>query len=326
MVLVLWIPIDPVKTYTVGEESIRSSSSGWSRKVFKMLNGKVLCRRRADPGQVGELLRKGDLSIDTFCKYLSSSRRNGGVTKKAGGERLGLIEQIEDKSDLMALVSSQGCLNTWERQILQAFLQTRLPTSTFSWCDAEKGATPLNSKPRLNLHSPHRVITLPLIQVSWKEEIELEFQNSLDKETLKEVKLLGAYLVFFLGDKEKDWLQSEGRNFSLTLRKGKWSKYEPVCIDNDSNYIILELPTKACKWFCSRSLHLSMQMRLVTVDGRNGLTASQQNCGKGLEAAQCEESLPQKLLFGWDEKRYTRIPPIILAILKNKRSTNNKDP
>ncbi|XP_067896064.1 uncharacterized protein [Heterodontus francisci] len=320
MVLVLWIPIDRVQSYNLGRKGTRSSPE-WNRRAFEMLNGKVLCQRQADPGLIHDLLRKGDTSIDTYCKYFSGSRRNKGDSRKGGdiGERKG------DGSDLMALVRSQHCLDAWEWEMLKVFLQTDVPKSTFSWCDAKR-TTPQNFKQRLNLHLLHRITTLPLIQVSWKEEIELEFQNSLEKETLKEVKLLGAFLVFFLGDKEKNWLQTEGKNFSVTLRKGKWSKYESLCVTDDSNYIVLELPTKACRWFCSKSLHLSMQMRPIIVDERNGLTALQQSCTKALGAAQCLESLPQKLLFGWDEKRYTRIPPIILVVLKNRRSTRNKEP
>ncbi|XP_038657157.1 uncharacterized protein LOC119968606 [Scyliorhinus canicula] len=327
MVLVLWVPIDQVKSSSVGREGSRRSSSNWSRKAFEMLNGKVLCQRRAGSAHIRDLLRKGDTSIDTYCKYFSGLRRNQGGDWKRGDrdERRGFAKEIEARSGLRAVQRSE-CLNAWEREMLKAFVLTASPKSSFSGCDAEKETTAQSFRQRLNLHLLQSIITLPLIQVSWKEDIELEFRNySVEKELRKEVNLLGAFLVFFLGDKEKDWLQSEGRNFSVTLRKGKWSKYEPVCVTNDSNYIILELPTKACKWFYSRSLRLSMQMWPVTVDGRNEFTASG-SCAKALGTVQCQESLAQKLLFGWDDKRYTRLPPVILVALKNRRSTKNKEP
>ncbi|XP_072900658.1 uncharacterized protein [Hemitrygon akajei] len=310
--LALWVHVGRAKP-----SSPRLEGAGWNRRAFDSLNGKVVCQRQADPERVRDLLRKGDMSIDTFCRY--SLGKEGENSKDRE-----FAKKLEDGLDLVTQVRSQDCLGPWEWEMLRTVLQARMPQSACSRCEAEKGAPLQSLNPRLNLNLLHKIITLPLIQVSWKEIIELEFQNSLRKEALKEMKLYSVFLVFFLDD-EKDWLPSKQRNFSIIIRKGRWSKNKPVCVADDSKYIVLELPAKACKWFCSRTLHLTLQMSPVAAERKNWTAVSQQDCARLPGASECQESLPQKLLFAWDKKRYTRITPTILAVLKRRRLTKNKD-
>ncbi|XP_069744688.1 uncharacterized protein [Narcine bancroftii] len=220
----------------------------WNRRAFDMLQGKVVCQRQAGPGWGRHPLGKGE----TDCSLWGSAGRSG-QARSAG-----------EKRDFMARARARGCLGKWEREMVRNLLAD-LPPPTYSRCGAEQGALRRNFKQRFHLHLLHQVIAMPLIQVSWKEAIELEFQTPAGKEALTKVKLYGTFLVFFL-DEEKDWLPHQERNFSISIKKGRWSKHELVCVTDDSKYIILELPAKACEWFCSPSLQISMQMRPLCAD------------------------------------------------------------
>ncbi|XP_069744689.1 uncharacterized protein [Narcine bancroftii] len=180
----------------------------WNRRAFDMLQGKVVCQRQAGPGWGRHPLGKGE----TDCSLWGSAGRSG-QARSAG-----------EKRDFMARARARGCLGKWEREMVRNLLAD-LPPPTYSRCGAEQGALRRNFKQRFHLHLLHQVIAMPLIQVSWKEAIELEFQTPAGKEALTKVKLYGTFLVFFL-DEEKDWLPHQERNFSISIKKGRWSKHE----------------------------------------------------------------------------------------------------
>ncbi|XP_007894001.1 uncharacterized protein LOC103180142 [Callorhinchus milii] len=201
--------------------------------------------------------------------------------------------------------------------MLRGLLLSASPKSTFGWCDTEIG---WSLQHRLNLTLPLRIMTLPLTQVIYEEKVGLQFEGSVEKESLERVRLQGIFLVFFLGDKEKDWLRTEGSQFRLTVSKGRWFKYMPVCVAGDSKYLVVELPAKARRWLHARSFQLSVRITPLIAQETNGMLASGQTMTIR-EAGDCPESLLKKLLFGWDEKQYTRVPPVIFGLLEGGRNT-----
>ncbi|XP_067824393.1 muellerian-inhibiting factor isoform X2 [Heptranchias perlo] len=148
-----------------------------------------------------------------------------------------------------------------------------------------------------------RLMALHLSEVNWKEyNLQLQFKMAYERDLhqLMEDSEM-SLLVFYLGQSQGHFFENEG---GLKFNELHLEEHQTVCFNEETKYVILSIqgiPGKCADG--ELCIEVSLKIRRLS----NG--------------APMEKEKLQQLLFGFDEKRFTRMTPVLFFLitkLKNK--------
>nr|UWU44149.1 muellerian-inhibiting factor [Pelodiscus sinensis] len=198
-------------------------------------------------------------------------------------EVVGVLTSYE--SDFLKLVRHAS----WDQGQLQ----------TFGICPAGETHSALLSLKHIHAHlaepGESRFLVLHLEEVTWDAETKLRFTLALQEEVGRSFgEVQSALLVFYLGSRE-----SKARETLLAAGDGLLQK-QALCLSRATRYLLLRaLVTPATRTPRQLSFHVSLAIR------RHG------DGGPLLPTSEV-----QRLLFGADEKCFTRMTPALLLLAK----------
>nr|XP_006129061.1 muellerian-inhibiting factor [Pelodiscus sinensis]AVR54985.1 anti-Mullerian hormone [Pelodiscus sinensis] len=206
-------------------------------------------------------------------------------------EVVGVLTSYE--SDFLKLVRHAS----WDQGQLQ----------TFGICPAGETHSALLSLKHIHAHlaepGESRFLVLHLEEVTWDAETKLRFTLALQEEVGRSFgEVQSALLVFYLGSRE-----SKARETLLAAGDGLLQK-QALCLSRATRYLLLRaLVTPATRTPRQLSFHVSLAIR------RHG------DGGPLLPTSEV-----QRLLFGADEKCFTRMTPALLLLEKRKVSRQTR--
>ncbi|XP_067410449.1 muellerian-inhibiting factor [Emydura macquarii macquarii] len=198
-----------------------------------------------------------------------------------------------------------GVLTSYESDFLQVVRHSSWDEGhleTFGICPTGGGHAALLSLKHIQAHladpGENRFLVLHLEEVKWDAETKLRFKLPFQEDVGRSLgKLQVALLVFYPGSRERKG--SKGREKLLASGDGLHPK-QAFCLFRDTRYLLLGASvTSAVRAHRQLSFDISLAIR------RHG------DGGSLLPPAEARQ-----LLFGTDEKRFTRMTPALLLLAK----------
>uniref|UniRef100_A0A8C8SB64 Muellerian-inhibiting factor n=1 Tax=Pelusios castaneus TaxID=367368 RepID=A0A8C8SB64_9SAUR len=172
---------------------------------------------------------------------------------------------------------------------------------TFGICPSGVGHAALLSLKHLHAHlaepGENRFLVLHLEEVKWDAETKLRFKLLFQEDVGRSLgKIQFASLVFYPGSRERKG--SKAREKLLAAGEGLHQK-QALCLSRDTRYLLLGASVASANY---THKHLSFDVSLAIW-----------RHGDGGSLLPPEEA--QQLLFGTDEKRFTRMTPALLLLV-----------
>ncbi|XP_054252263.1 muellerian-inhibiting factor [Indicator indicator] len=176
---------------------------------------------------------------------------------------------------------------------------------TFGLCPAGQGAAALQPLKLIHAHTVEpgqdRVLVLHLEEVKWEAEVKLWFKLVFQAEVGQSLgELQGALLLFYLGSREGP---GAGHPEELLATGTGLAQEQILCLSRATQYLVL---AAAVASITHTREQLSFQASLDIRRGREG----------GVTLTPTET---QKLLFGSDDKCFTRMTPVLLLLAKSQQ-------
>ncbi|NXJ08406.1 MIS factor, partial [Odontophorus gujanensis] len=201
-----------------------------------------------------------------------------------------------------------GVLTRYESgfiKVLRAGWEHHSP-ETFGLCPGGGAQTVLRPLQHLQEHlagpgmGPDRFLVLRLEEVKWEAQARLWFRLAFQEELGRVLgELHVALLLFYPGSPTGQG--AEGRQELLVEGTGL-AQEQSLCLTGDTQYLLLGASVAA---LTRSSEELSFQVSL-TIRHR------------GDEGAPLPPMETQQLLFGWDEKCFTRMTPVLLLLARSR--------
>ncbi|XP_064031211.1 muellerian-inhibiting factor [Pogoniulus pusillus] len=176
---------------------------------------------------------------------------------------------------------------------------------TFGLCPAGQGAAALQPLKHIHAHmvepGQDRVLVLHLEEVKWEAQVKLHFKLAFQAEVGQSLgELRGALLLFYLGSREGP---GAGHPEELLATGTGLAREQVLCLSRATQYLVLAAAVASI----TRSREqLSFQASLDIRRGREG--------GATLTPMESQE-----LLFGSDDKCFTRMTPVLLLLAKSQQ-------
>ncbi|XP_068021155.1 muellerian-inhibiting factor [Melanerpes formicivorus] len=205
-------------------------------------------------------------------------------------EVVGVLSQYE--SGFIKLLS-QG--TAWDGSSLE----------TFGLCPAGPGAAAFQRLKLIHAHvvepGQDRVLVLHLEEVKWEAQVKLWFKLVFQAEVGQSLgELQGALLLFYLGSREGP---GAGHPEELLATGTGLARQQILCLSRATQYLVL---AAAVASITRTGEQLSFQASLDIRRGREG--------GATLTPVET-----QQLLFGSDDKCFTRMTPVLLLLAKSQQ-------
>ncbi|NXX46377.1 MIS factor, partial [Tricholaema leucomelas] len=176
---------------------------------------------------------------------------------------------------------------------------------TFGLCPAGQGAAALQPLKHIHAHmvepGQDRVLVLHLEEVKWEAQVKLWFKLAFQAEVGQSLgELRGALLLFYLGSREEP---GAGHPEELLATGTGLAQEQVLCLSRATQYLVLGA---AVATITRTREQLSFQASLDIRRGREG----------GATLTPMES---QQLLFGSDDKCFTRMTPVLLLLAESQR-------
>ncbi|XP_067871987.1 muellerian-inhibiting factor [Heterodontus francisci] len=143
-----------------------------------------------------------------------------------------------------------------------------------------------------------RLMVLHLSEVNWKEyNLQLQFKVAYERDLHQLIENSErSLLVFYLGQSQSYFFESE-RGF--TFSELQLEEHQTVCFNEETKYVILSIQGIPGKCVDGQlCIDISLKIRRLS----NGVPMEKEEL--------------QQLLFGFDEKRFTRMTPALFFLIK----------
>ncbi|NWU39214.1 MIS factor, partial [Hylia prasina] len=207
-----------------------------------------------------------------------------------------------------------GVLSHYESGFIKLLRRRRswdgnLP-GTFGLCWAgEAGAVP-HPLQRIHEHllepGLERFLVLHLEEVQWEAQVKLRFQLVFQEEVGRALgELQAAVMLFYLGQREG---RSSGHPQELQVTGPGLARDQRLCLSRDTQYLALAAAAASV----TRSAERLRFSASLTIHGGAG--------GAPLPRAEV-----QQLLFGSDDKCFTRMTPVLLLLAKSRQQEEEEE-
>ncbi|CAM4681110.1 unnamed protein product [Lepidochelys olivacea] len=198
-----------------------------------------------------------------------------------------------------------GVLTSYESDFLKVVRRSSWDQGqleTFGICPAEETHSALLSLKHISAHladpGENRFLVLHLEEVKWDAETKLRFKLAFQEDVGRSLgELQSALLVFYSGSRERKG--SKAREKFLAAGEGLHQK-QALCLSRDTRYLLLGASVMSAIR-SHRQLSFDVSLAIRRPGDRGSLLPP-------LEA--------QQLLFGADEKCFTRMTPALLLLVK----------
>uniref|UniRef100_A0A8C0B485 Muellerian-inhibiting factor n=1 Tax=Buteo japonicus TaxID=224669 RepID=A0A8C0B485_9AVES len=176
---------------------------------------------------------------------------------------------------------------------------------TFGLCPAGEAGAALHPLKRIHAHvvepGQDRFLVLHLEEVKWEAQAKLRFKLVFQAEVGRSLgELRFALLLFYLGSREG---LGTGRREELLATGMGLAREQSLCLARDTQYLVLGAAVASV---ARSSEQLSFEASLAIRRGGEG--------GTPLSSTET-----QQLLFGSDDKCFTRMTPVLLLLAKSRQ-------
>ncbi|NWV77552.1 MIS factor, partial [Dasyornis broadbenti] len=207
-----------------------------------------------------------------------------------------------------------GVLSHYESSFIKLLRQRRswdgtFP-GTFGLCQrGEAGAAP-HPLQRIHKHvlepGLERFLVLHLEEVQWEAQAKLRFQLVFQAEVGRALgEMQAAVMLFYLGHREA---QGSGRPQELLVTGPGLARDQRLCLSRDTQYLVLAAAAPSV----TRS---EEQLRFSASLAIHG----------GAGGAPLPRTEVQQLLFGSDDKCFTRMTPVLLLLAKSRQQEEDEE-
>ncbi|XP_052657042.1 muellerian-inhibiting factor [Harpia harpyja] len=176
---------------------------------------------------------------------------------------------------------------------------------TFGLCPAREAGAALHPLKHIHAHvvepGQDRFLVLHLEEVKWEAQAKLRFKLVFQAEVGRSLgELRFALLLFYLGSREG---LGSGRREELLATGMGLAREQSLCLTRDTQYLVLGAAVASVT---RSSEQLSFEASLAIRHGGEG--------GTPLSSTETQE-----LLFGSDDKCFTRMTPVVLLLAKSRQ-------
>ncbi|NXW23589.1 MIS factor, partial [Circaetus pectoralis] len=176
---------------------------------------------------------------------------------------------------------------------------------TFGLCPAGEAGAALHPVKHIHAHvvepGQDRFLVLHLEEVKWEAQVKLRFKLVFQAEVGRSLgELRFALLLFYLGSREGP---GTGRREELLATGMGLAREQSLCLARDTQYLVLGAAVASVT---RSSEQLSFEASLAIRHGGEG----------GVPLSSTET---QQLLFGSDDKCFTRMTPVVLLLAKSRQ-------
>ncbi|NXY11013.1 MIS factor, partial [Pteruthius melanotis] len=176
---------------------------------------------------------------------------------------------------------------------------------TFGLCQAGAAPRPLQ---RIHEHvlepGLERFLVLHLEEVQWEAQVKLRFQLAFQAEVGRALgELQAAVMLFYLGRRE-----GSGHPHELLVTGPGLARDQRLCLSRDTQYLALAGAAASV----TRSAERLRFSASLTIHG-------------GAGGAPLPRTEVQQLLFGSDDKCFTRMTPVLLLLAKSRRQEEEEE-
>ncbi|XP_063259223.1 muellerian-inhibiting factor isoform X2 [Prinia subflava] len=179
---------------------------------------------------------------------------------------------------------------------------------TFGLCGAGDAAAAPHPLQRIHRHvlepGPERFLVLHLEEVQWEAQVKLRFQLIFQAEVGRALgELQAAVMLFYLGHRE-----GSGHPQELQVTGPGLARDQRLCLSRDTQYLALAAAAASVTRSAER---LRFSASLAVHGGAGG--------------APLPRTEVQQLLFGSDDKCFTRMTPVLLLLAKSRQQEEEEE-